>query len=247
VNQEFVDRYLKGKDPLATRILIEEIIPGVQKLGPPVEWQIVGVFQNVLYGDFREAYPEVDVPFAQSLSPSVAIALRTDHDPAEMSKTVAAAVHSVDSQVPLAHLRTLEDVKEESLGEDRFTMILFAGFAGLALLLAAVGIYGLMAFSVSQRTQEMGLRLALGATQLHVIRLILRDASILAAVGLGLGLAGSVFVGRTMRSTLYGVGTLDYSVLLLVSGLLVVTALVASYVPARRAASIDPMKALRTE
>ena len=138
-------------------------------------------------------------------------------------------------------------MKEESLGEDRFTMILFAGFAALALLLAAVGIYGLMAFSVSQRTQEMGLRLTLGATQLHVIRLILRDASILAAVGLGLGLAGSVFVGRTMRSTLYGVGSMDYFVLLLVSGLLILTALVASYVPARRAASIDPMKALRTE
>ena len=164
-----------------------------------------------------------------------------------MSKTIAAAVHTVDPQIALARLRTLDQVKEESLGEDRYTMVLFASFAVVALLLAAVGIYGLMAFAVAQRTNEIGLRLALGASRTNVIWLILKQASLLAAVGLGFGLAGSVLVGRTMRSTLYGVGAMDFSVIVSVGMILFVTALLASYLPARRAARIDPMKALRTD
>jgi putative ABC transport system permease protein len=247
VNEEFAKRYLKGLDPLQQRVSIEEIIPGLTKLGPAVEWQIVGIFHNVRYGDFRDATPEVDVPFAQSLSPDVTIGVRTAEDPAAMTKAIAAAVHSADSQIALARLRTLDHVKEESLGEDKYTMVLFACFAVVALLLAAVGIYGLMAFAVSQRTNEIGLRLALGASRLHVIWLILKEASLLAAVGLGIGLAGSVLVGRTMRTTLYGVGSMDFSVIVSVGVILFVTALFASYLPARRAARIDPMKALRTD
>jgi predicted permease len=247
VNEEFARRYLKGLDPLQQRVSIEEIIPGLPKLGPAVEWQIVGIFHDVRYGDFREPFAEVDVPFAQSLAPSVTIGVRTAEDPAAMSKTIAAAVHSVDPQIALARLRTLDQVKEESLGEDRYTMVLFASFAVVALLLAAVGIYGLMAFAVAQRTNEIGLRLALGASRVNVIWLILKEASLLAAIGLGIGLAGSVFVGRTMQTTLYGVGAMDFSVIVSVGVILFVTALFASYLPARRAAGIDPMKALRTE
>jgi ABC-type antimicrobial peptide transport system permease subunit len=126
-------------------------------------------------------------------------------------------------------------------------MVLFASFALVALLLAAVGIYGLMAFAVAQRTNEIGLRLALGASRENVIWLILQQASVLAAVGLAFGLAGAVLVGRTMRSTLYGVGAVDTSVIVAVGGILFVTALFASYLPARRAAMIDPMEALRTD
>jgi len=156
-------------------------------------------------------------------------------------------VHSVDSQVALARVRTMDDVKEESLGEDRYTMVLFASFAAVALLLAAVGIYGLMAFAVSQRTQEIGLRLALGSTKSRVIWLILKEASLLAGIGLAIGLGGSVLVGRTMRTTLYGVGAIDFSVIVTVGVILFIAALFASYLPAQRAASIDPMKALRTD
>jgi putative ABC transport system permease protein len=173
--------------------------------------------------------------------------VRTAEDPAAMTRTIAAAVHSVDPEIALAHVRTMDQVKEESLGEDRYTMVLFAGFAAVALLLAAVGIYGLMAYAVSQRTQEMGLRIALGASRLQVIWLILREASLLAVVGLGIGLAGAVLVGRTMRTTLYGVGATDFSVIVAVGVILFSTALFASYLPARRAALIDPMKALRTD
>jgi putative ABC transport system permease protein len=247
VNEEFARRYLKGLDPLQQRVLIEQIIPGLPKLGPEVEWQIVGIFHNVRGGDFRDLFPEVDVPFAQSLSPDVTIGVRTGEDPAALTKSVAAAVHSVDPEIALARLRTLDQVRKESLGEDRYTMVLFACFAVVALLLAAVGIYGLMAFAVSQRTNEIGLRLALGASRLHVIWLILKEASMLAAIGLAIGLAGSVLVGRTMRSTLYGVDAMDFSVILLVGVILLLTALFASYLPARRAAMIDPMKALRVD
>jgi putative ABC transport system permease protein len=247
VNEEFAKRYLRGLDPLRQRLSIEQIIPGLPKLGPAVEWQIVGVFHNVRYGDFRDPFPEVDVPFAQSLSPNVTIGVRTAGDPGAMSKTIAAAVHSIDSEIALAELRTLDQVKESSLGEDRYTMVLFACFALVALLLAAVGIYGLMAFAVSQRTSEIGLRLALGATRVDVIGLILKEASLLAVIGLVVGLVGSIFVGRTMRTTLYGVAAMDFSVIAAVGVILLGTAVFASYWPARRAAMIDPMQALRNE
>jgi putative ABC transport system permease protein len=247
VNQEFANRYLKGMDPFKQRVSIEEIIPGQPRLGSAVEWQIVGIFHNVRYGDFRDAYPEVDVPFTQSLAPDVTIGVRTIEDPEAMTKTITAAVHSVDPEIALANLRTMDQVKDESLAEDRFTMRLFASFAALALLLAAVGIYGLMAYSVSQRTQEIGLRLALGAGKSRVTLLILREASLLALIGLGIGVAGSMLVGRTMQTTLYGVGAMDLSVLLAVAAILLFTALLAAYLPARRAALIDPMQALRTD
>ncbi len=247
VNQEFVRRYLKGLDPLRQRVSLAQIIPGADAHGAPVEWQIVGVFHNVRYGGFRETHPEVDVPFAQSLSPNVTISVRTAQDTAAMTKTIAAAVHSVDPQVALSEIRTLDQLRVESLAEDRYTMILFAAFAGVALLLAAVGIYGLMAYSVSQRTQEIGLRLALGSSRQRVIWLILSEASLLATVGLALGLVGSLLVGQTMRSTLYGVGTMDFWVIIAVGAVLFLTALFASYLPAQRAASIDPMHALHTD
>lgn len=247
VNQVFADRFLKGMDPLRQRLSIVQIIPGSPQLGPEVEWQIIGVCHNVRYGDFRDDDPEIDVPFAQSLSPNATIGVRTAEDPAAMANTIAAAVHSVDPQIALASLRTMDQVKQEALGEDRYTMVLFASFAAVALLLAAVGIYGLMAFAVAQRTQELGLRLALGAGKLRVTWLILKEASLLAAVGLGVGLAGSVLVGRIMRTTLYGVAATDFAVIISVALILFFTALFASYLPARRAASIDPMQALRTD
>jgi putative ABC transport system permease protein len=247
VNEEFVRRRLKALDPLKQRLLIQQIIPGAPQLGPWVEWQIVGVFHDVRDGDFRDPDPEVDVPIAQSPTPYMSIGVRTTRDPAAISKTVAAAVHAVDPQVALAHVRTMEQIKDESLAEDRFSVVLFASFAGAGLPLAAVGIYGLMAYTVSQRTSELGLRLALGSGKGHVIALIMKEASMLAVIGLAAGLVGALLVGRTMQSTLYGVGKMDVSVILLVAGILFSTALIASLIPAMRGASIDPMEALRTE
>jgi putative ABC transport system permease protein len=247
VNEEFVRQHLKGMDPLQQRLTIEQIIPGLPKLGPPIDWQIVGVFHNVRSFGLRNEQPEIDVPFAQSLLPSVTIGVRTAQDPAAMGKTVAATVHSVDPEVALAYLRTMDEVKEKLLVGDRFTLLLYGGFALLALVLAAVGIYGLMAFTVSQRTQEIGLRIALGASRNNVTSLIVGEGSVLALIGLGLGVGGAVLVGRTMQSTLYGVQALDLFVISTVTVVLLITALLASYLPAHRAAGIDPMRALRNE
>ncbi len=247
VNEEFARRYLKGLDPFQQRLSIEEIIPGQPRLGPAVEWQIVGIIHNVRYGDFRDDGPEINVPFTQSLSPNVTIGVRTAEDPAAMTRTIAAAVHAVDPQIALARVRTMEEVRYESLAEDRYTMVLFACFAAVALLLAAVGIYGLMAYAVSQRTQEIGLRLALGAGKHRVIWLILKEASLLAVIGLAIGFAGSALVGRAMSTTLYGVSAMDLSVIISVAVILFFTAVLASYLPAHRAASIDPMQALRAD
>ena len=247
VNEDFARRYLSGSDPLKRRVIVEQIIPGLPKLGPEVEWQIVGIIHNVRYGGFREDDPEIDVPFSQSLLPNVNVGVRTVEDPGSMAKTITAAVHSVDPQVALAHVQTMDQVRRDSLAEDRFTMVLFASFAAIAVLLAAVGIYGVMAFAVSQRTREMGVRIALGASRGNVIRLIVREGSMLAGVGLVLGLGGAILVGRTMQSTLYGVKAIDLAVFGSISGVPLITGLVASYLPARRAASIDPVLALRSE
>jgi len=247
VNEELVNKYMKGADPLQKRVRVEQLIPGVTKLGPYQEWQIVGVYHNVRSRGFREDYPEMQIPFWQIPWPSAGIGVRTQEDPASMLKSIAAAVHSVDPQIALADPKTMEEVRHDVLADDRFTLILFTCFAAVALLLAALGIYGVMAFSVAQRSHEIALRMALGATRNRVVTLILKEGVILAFVGLGLGLVGAYFVGRAMRSTLYGVGAMDFSAFGVVGIVLMVAALLACYLPARRAASVEPMQLLRME
>jgi predicted permease len=247
VDEEFVNKFFKDKDPLQQRVNVEELIPGVTKLGPYISWQIVGVFHNVRAGGFRRDFPVIVVPFAQSPWPSANIGVRTAVDPETMTKAIAAAVHAVDSQIALAQPRTLDEVKSLMLADDRFTMSLFAAFAIVALLLAAVGIYGVMAFTVAQREHELGLRMALGASRNNVVNLVLKEALVLALLGLGIGLVGAYFVGRAMKSTLYGVGSLDFAAIAAVAVVLLGASLLASWLPARRAASVEPMHALRTE
>ncbi len=247
VNQEFVKRYLNGLDPLRQRLRVERVSPGSTQPGPQVELQIVGVTHDVLYGNVREPYPEVEVPFAQSPAPYATVGVHTNLDAADMAYAISSKVHLIDPTIALAHLRTLRQVRTEVLGEDRFVVRLFSVFAFLALALAAIGIHGLISYSVAQRTQELGLRLALGATRRHVTGIVLREALNLALFGLLVGLIGAFAVGRAMESTLYGVGATDPTVILTVAFLLLATALLAAFIPARRAASIDPMQALRTE
>ena len=247
VNQQFVKQYLKGLDPLKQRLAIEQIIPGVPKLGPLVEWQIVGVFHDVKSFGLRNEVPEIDVPFSQSLLPTVTIGIRTANSPAALTETVAATVHALDPDVALASFSTMAVVKDKLLIGDRFTMLLYGSFALLALVLAAVGIYGVIAFVVSQRAHEIGLRIALGAGRGNVTGLIVKEGSVLGLFGLIAGVVGAVLVGRAMQSTLYGVQAFDFTVVGAVGAILFVTAMAASYLPARRAASIDPVKALRME
>jgi putative ABC transport system permease protein len=247
VNEQFVKEFLKDTDPLQQRISVEQLIPGVTKLGPPVEWQIVGVFHDVRGGGLRQTRAEMLIPFWQIPWPNAGIGVRTANDPATMTRSIAAAVHSVDPDIALDQPRSMEEVRDLVLSNDRFTLILFVSFALVALLLAALGVYGVMSFSVAQRSHEIALRMALGADRNRVVALVVREGLALACVGLGLGLIGAYFVGRGMQSTLYGVGKIDLSVFGLVALLLVVAAVIACLIPARRAASVEPMQALRAE
>ena len=153
----------------------------------------------------------------------------------------------MDADLALAYLKTMEQIANENLSSDRFASVLYASFAGVALLLAAIGIYGVMAFAVAQRTHEIGLRMALGAGREQVLRLVLTEGMMLALAGLALGLVGACLVGRAMRSMLYGVGTIHPWAFALVAAALLMSAGLACYFPARRAAKVDPMVALRYE
>jgi ABC-type antimicrobial peptide transport system permease subunit len=247
VNKKFADKYFAGKDPLQQRINVEELVPGVTKLGPYLSWQIVGVFNNVRAGGFRDDNPEILIPFAQIPWPSANIGVHTAGDPATVFHSIATAVHSVDPQIALAEPHTLEEIKSRNLGGDRFIMTLLGTFAFIALLLATVGIYGVIAFTVAQREHEIGLRMALGATRGNVVTLVLREALILASIGLGFGLIGAYFIGRGLHSALYGVGSIDFGAIAVVALVLLTASLVASWIPARRAAGVEPMKALRAD
>ena len=247
VNETFADRFLNGADPLQQRVVMEQVIPGASKLGTAMEWQIVGVFHSVKSRRAREDNPEIDTPFWQEAYPVSGIAVRTAEDPASMIKSIAAAVNTVDSQAALALTRTMEQVHDQVLANDRFTVILFTTFAAIALLLATVGIYGVMAFSVTQRSREIALRMALGAARNGVVALIVKEGVVLACAGLGFGLIGAYFVGRAMQGLLFGVRSIDLSAFGPVGLLLLLAALLASYLPALRAASMEAMQFLRSE
>jgi putative ABC transport system permease protein len=247
VNESFVKKYLKGKDPLRERLVVEQLIPGVQKLGPPIEWQIVGTYHDVHAADWHDHLEEILVPFWQTPWPLAQVGVRTAESPASMVASIAAAVHAVDPQIALAEPKTLDQIREESLGGERFTLILFGSFAVVALFLATLGIYGVVAFSVAQRSHEIAIRMALGATRNRVVALVVREGAVLAGIGMGVGLVGAYFVGRAMQSMLFGVRALDVSAFASVGLLLMGAALLACYLPARRVASIEPMRVLRTE
>jgi len=246
VNETFVKRYLSNMDPLKQRVVVRRL--GVSTMGPPVEWNIVGVYRGVHNRSVRrESSPEISAPFWQSPLPWVRVSVRTSGDPASMTQSIAAEVRSVDPDLAMDQVRTMDQVVDEALGGDRFVTLLFAGFAGVALVLAAIGIYGVMSFTVAQRTQEIGLRMAVCAGSRQVLLLVLKEGMLLALAGLLLGLGGTYFVGRAMRSVLYQVGAMDFASVGAVAVVLLLAAILACYLPARRATRIDPMAALRWE
>ena len=247
IDETFVRRYFKDVDPLKQRVLVEDLIPGVTKLGPPVEWQIVGVFHTVINGGRPNDFPTMYVPFWQSPWPSAGLAVRTAGDPGAMTKSLGAAIRSIDPDLPMAGTETMERVVADTRAGDRFPTILLTCFAAAALLLAVLGIYGVMAFLVAQRTHEIGLRIALGAGRFDVMRIVIAEGLRLAAIGLVLGLAGACLVSRGMQSLLYGVNGLDLTAFSMVAAILVASALLACCIPARRAVSVDPVIALRQD
>jgi putative ABC transport system permease protein len=248
VNETFVRRYLASVDPLTQRLAVLQMIPGAKKLGPPIEWHIVGVYADVRNaGPGHEGFPEIDVPFSQSPWPDARLAVRTAGDPIQMQQSIAAIVQSMDADLPIADVKTMEQIVAESLVADRFSAVLFGTFAVLGLLLAAFGIYGVMSFVVSQRTHEIGLRMALGADRSRILRHVVREGMTAALIGTVVGFGGAFFVARTMRGIVSGIGDLDPTAFVVVSLLLLGAALLACVVPARRAASVDPMVALRQD
>jgi putative ABC transport system permease protein len=246
VNETFVSRFLPGVDPLGQRIVINESRPA--SLQPtPVEIQIVGVFHDVRGAGMREDYPEINMPFWQSPRLRASIALKTDGNPKAFLRSIAAAVNSVDPDMPLGEARTVDEIISDSLAIDRFSVVLFASFGALGLLLAAVGIYGVMAFGVAQRTHEFGIRIALGAQRSKVIGLVLKEAAALAVIGGLIGLVGAFLVRRAMQITLFGVPAIDVRAFSAMFLLLLISALLACLVPALRASRVEPLEALRDE
>ena len=240
VNERFVRLFLNGQDLVGQRVAIDES-------GSRVEWHIVGVFRDVSNGEqFGEPKaPEMYVPFAQSPGPPAMLAVRTTTRPELLRSSLAAAVNTVDPTLPLVDVRTMEQIVGERLAPDGFNIVMYGGLAALALVLATLGIYAVMAFTVVQRTAEIGLRMALGAGHNQVRLQILREGATLAAGGLVLGLGGAYALGRAMQAMLSGTGALNVPVVLVASLVLFGAALVACYVPARRASAVDPLIALR--
>lgn len=240
VNEYFVTRFLAGKDPLSQRIVINDSRPGAQ-----LELQIVGVFHNVRGAGVREDYPEMVMPFWQNPRARTSIAYRAAGDPKGVLRSVAAAVNTVDPDLPLGGARTVDEIIGESLAIDRFSVVLFASFGALGLLLAAVGIYGVMSFGVVQRTNEFGIRLALGAQRSRVIALVLKEGTVLALIGGVIGLIGAYLVRRAMQITLFGVPSVDVMAFGAMFGLLLLCAWLACLLPAWRASRVTPLEALR--
>jgi putative ABC transport system permease protein len=209
---------------------------------------VVGVVGDVKsHGLTGKTEPEVYRPFLQLPTRDMALVVRTHNDPMTVAALLREAVASVDAQVPVSEIRTAEQIISNSVAEPRFTMLLLASFATLALALAAVGVYGVISYSVSRRTREIGVRVAMGAMRADVLHLILRQALTLAGVGAVVGVAAAFAVTRVLRSLLYEVSTTDALTMVSVPLLLVGVALAAAYVPARRAARVDPSSALLGE
>jgi predicted permease len=206
---------------------------------------VVGrVKQYTLDGESRIA---MYFPQTQVIGRGMNVVLRTDGDPAALTAAVRREIRALDPDLPIYNVRTMVQRVDESLARRRFSMLLLTLFAALALGLATIGIYGVIAYLVAQGTRELGIRMALGATPRGILMMIVRHGLVVALTGVGIGLAGAFALTRFMSSQLFGVAPVDPATFLTVSLLLTVVAIAASYVPARRAAAIDPMVSLRSE
>jgi predicted permease len=244
VNQAFVRRYFEKEDPIG-KSFNAGLGPGA---GGPQDWTIVGVIGDTKQrGLASDIMPEVTASALQWPRFMMTLVLRTSVDPLSLVSAVRQQVSDLDKNLPVFGVQTMDDVLSTEVASQRFNAGALAGFAGLAMLLAAVGIYGVMAYTVSQRTREMGVRIALGAGPGNVLRMVLNQGLRLALIGVGLGLAASLALTRLMNGLLFGVKPSDPETFVLVTATLLAVALAACWIPARRATRVDPMVALRYE
>jgi len=250
INERLADRYWPGQDPIGKRISLENPQKGASWLS------IVGVVRNSKQEEWA-ARPEGEVflPYLQNhyyMESSNAfsymtLVARTTGDAAQLAPSIESQVWAVDPSVTISEIQTMDQVVAKATAEPRFNLLLLGAFASIALVLAAVGIYGVTSYSVHRRTHEIGIRMALGAGRADVRRLILRQAMTLALVGAGAGLGGAVGLARLMRGILYGVEPTDAGTYIVVTVVLCGVALASAYIPARRATRSDPIAALRCE
>jgi putative ABC transport system permease protein len=243
VNETFVRHFLAGREPLGQRFGW-----GVGR-GVKLDMEIVGVVRDSKYSSMRDAPPPVYyVPYRQGAHQTgVTFYVRTAVDPVAVAPVVRSTAAAVDPNLPVRDLKTMQRHVEENVGAERLLSILTGSFAGLASLLAAIGLYGVLAYDVARRTREIGIRLALGARAAQVRGLVVRQVALLLAIGASAGLAAAAAAERLLQAVLFGTAPWDLLVYGSALTLVVVMALVAAYVPARRASSVDPMVALRDE
>ena len=216
---------------------------------PTAPWiTIVGVVGTIKSDGFdAPAAPHVYSPLYQNPNVTAAIYLRTNGDPSTLGDQIRHEVQSVDPGIPVFAVRTMDEVVAKSLADRRFALVILAVFAGVALLLASIGIYGVMAYTFSQRTHEIGVRVALGAQRSDILRMALGEGMLLVAIGLGAGLIGATIVTRFLRSMLFSVTPTDPATFGAIAALLAAVALFACFIPARRATQVDPLVALRED
>jgi ABC-type antimicrobial peptide transport system permease subunit len=242
ISQEMARRYFTGTDPIGRRLR-----PGGPSSTAP--WMtIVGVVGDVLSERLElEPRPMLYRPMTQATNLSLAVVVKASDDPARLADGISRAVRAADADLPTFAIRTMQDIEAAATASRCFSMQLLGAFALLALLLAAIGIYGMTAYLVSQRTREIGIRVALGATPHSVLRLIVGYALTLAGGGVVVGVLAALVVTPLMRGMLFNVSPADPASFLVIVSTLVATAVVAAFRPARRAARVDPMQALRAD
>ena len=242
VNETMKTLHFLGEDPVGRRMQWGCV-------GPQCPWMtVVGVVHDTKQDGLDEfVRPEIYVSYLQEPRLGVNMVVRTERDPSSIVPSLRAALKAADPEIPLARIATMEELTARSVATRRFNTLLLGIFSSLALVLALVGIYGVMSYSVSQRRQEVGIRMALGAPANEVLRLILREAMTLAGIGIVIGLVLSTFVTRLLGSLLFQVSATDAVTFAATAGLLAAVAFAASWIPARRAARVQPSVALRTE
>jgi putative ABC transport system permease protein len=240
VNQQFVRRFLTSRNPIGQSLNVCWTVKNPA--------QIVGVVADARQTELQTApKPTIFVDNLQAPMYFANLVIRAKGDPTRMTRAIEAAIHRVDPDQALTHIETMDQVFSDSVAQPRLQLVLLSIFGGIAALLAMVGIYGVVAYSVAQRTREIGIRVALGAQQTDVRRMVLREGALLAIAGAGIGSIGALAVTRVLRTLLFETPTADPATLGFVVAVVVLVVLLATLVPARRAAQVDPVTALRYE